>query len=101
MLDRNHSCLSPAQPPHLPCLPSLLIWKMEIIKATLQGAAVKVNQVKHSTKSKSEYSFRGETLLVRRMDDPFRSTDQVEQFSVSINKAKLLEDKNPSERGVL
>ena len=60
---------------------------------------MKVNQVKHSTKS--EYSFRGETLLVRRMDDPFRSTDQVEQFSVSINKAKLLEDKNPSERGVL
>lgn len=40
-------------------------------------------------------------MLVRRMDDPFRSTDQVEQFSVSINKAKLLEEENPSERRVL
>lgn len=39
-------------------------------------------------------------LLVRRMDDPFRCTDYVEQFSVSFKKAKLLEEKSPSERGV-
>ena len=33
------------------------------------------------------------------MDDPFWSTDQVEQFSVSFKKAKVLEEENPSEKG--
>lgn len=37
-------------------------------------------------------------MLGLKMQDPFGSTNQVEQFGVNFKKAKISEEGNPSER---